>query len=214
MSECLNIHNMLQVGSQAYSIHDLNMLEKQLSCRLDALPYSIRILLENLTRHCDGRTVSIKSIAGLAAWTPQATQREAIPFTPGRVVLQDFTGVPRWLIWQPCALCRRPGVRSAKNQPVVPVDLVIDHSVQVDFAGLPEAYQKNIEKEFERNRERYEFLKWGQSAFQNFRVVPPATGIIHQVNLEYLTNVVNVRESNTAWWLSPTPWSGLTRTPP
>lgn len=195
MSECLNVHNTLQVSGQTYSIHDLNLLEKQLACRLDVLPYSIRILLENMARHCDGRTVSAESIAELAAWEPRAIQREAIPFTPGRVVLQDFTGVPAVVdLATMRSYVARLGFDPQKINPVVPVDLVIDHSVQVDFAGLPEAYQKNIEKEFERNHERYQFLKWGQSAFQNFKVVPPATGIIHQVNLEYLTDVVSVRK--------------------
>jgi aconitate hydratase len=158
--------------------------------------------------------------------------RPGIPLLPARVVMQDFTGVPAVvdLAAMRAAVARLGGDPKRVN-PVVPVDLVIDHSVQVDFFATPEALQRNTEVEFQRNRERYEFLKWGQKAFDNFRVVPPMTGIVHQVNLEYLADVVGVRSLPTSesqsqetrqarderLWspcFSPTPWSAPTRTPP
>jgi aconitate hydratase len=159
--------------------------------RVDRLPFSIKVLLEALLRTCDGYEVMPEDVTKLAAWNAKNVVKNEIPFKPGRVILQDFTGVPA--VVDLAALrsaMARLGGDPKKINPQVPVDLVIDHSVQVDQFGSKFALMFNAEREFVRNRERYEFLKWGQSAFENFQVVPPATGIVHQVNLEYLGQVV------------------------
>ncbi|MGH2628838.1 MAG: aconitase family protein, partial [Anaerolineales bacterium] len=142
-------------------------------------------------RQVDGRAIRQEDVVALAGWKPQATARPDLPFLPARVLMQDFTGVPAIvdLAAMRAALARLGGDPKRIN-PRIPVDLVIDHSVQVDFFASPEAVRRNAEMEFQRNRERYEFLRWGKAAFDNFRVVPPATGIVHQVNLEYLAQVV------------------------
>jgi aconitate hydratase len=162
---------------------------------LDKLPFSIKVLLESCLRNLDNFEVNEDDVRGLAAWNPTRTSTDELPFKPARVILQDFTGVPCVVdLAAMRAAMKRAGGDPQKINPLVPVDLVIDHSVQVDeFAG-PLSLLHNVEKEFERNRERYEFLKWGQKAFANFEVVPPATGIVHQVNLEYLAKVVQVRD--------------------
>lgn len=158
---------------------------------ISKLPYSIRVLLESALRNCDGFAITEDDIKNIAAWSPTSQTATEIPFKPGRVVLQDFTGVPAVV---DLAALREAMVEMGgdpqKINPLVQCDLVIDHSVQVDQFATKLALNYNVEKEFERNNERYEFLKWGQQAFQNFRVVPPATGIVHQVNLEYLAGVV------------------------
>ena len=158
---------------------------------VDRLPFSIKVLLEAVLRTADGYEVMPQDVERLARWSPQMTDSFEVPFKPGRVILQDFTGVPAVvdLAAMRSAMSRLGGNPDRIN-PIVPVDLVIDHSVQVDQFGSAFALFYNAEREFERNRERYEFLKWGQGAFENFRVVPPATGIVHQVNLEYLGQVV------------------------
>ncbi len=158
---------------------------------VEALPYSVKVLLESCLRNLDGRIVTEEHLAALAAWDARNVAEVEIPFMPVRVVLQDFTGVPAMvdLAAMRSAMVRMGG-DPRKVNPLVPCDLVIDHSVQVDAFNSGVALSINSGKEFERNRERYEFLKWGQSAFDNFRVVPPATGIVHQVNLEYLATVV------------------------
>ncbi|HOU40484.1 MAG TPA: aconitate hydratase AcnA [Promineifilum sp.] len=158
---------------------------------IDRLPFSIKVLLEAVLRTTDGYAVMPQDVERLARWSPQMTDSFEVPFKPGRVILQDFTGVPAVvdLAAMRSAMARLGGNADRIN-PIVPVDLVIDHSVQVDQFGSAFALFYNAEREFERNRERYEFLKWGQTAFENFRVVPPATGIVHQVNLEYLGQVV------------------------
>ena len=162
---------------------------------LARLPYSIRILLEAALRNVDGFTVTEDDVRAIAGWNAKAVGEVEIPFLPGRVVLQDFTGVPCVVdLAAMRAAMRRLGGDPAKINPLVPCDLVIDHSVQVDVFGSADALARNVEKEFERNRERYEFLKWGQKALRSFRCVPPATGIVHQVNLEYLAGVVLTRE--------------------
>ena len=158
---------------------------------IERLPFSIKVLLEALLRTCDGYEVLPEDVERLASWKANGRSREEMPFKPGRVILQDFTGVPA--VVDLAALrsaMARLGGDPQKINPQVPVDLVIDHSVQVDHFGSAYALMQNAEKEFVRNRERYEFLKWGREAFENFRVVPPATGIVHQVNLEYLGQVV------------------------
>ena len=158
---------------------------------LGSLPYSIRVLLEACLRKCDGRIITEEHVRALAAYDPKNVGEVEIPFTPARVVLQDFTGVP---VVVDLAAMRSAmadlGGDPSKVNPLVPCDMVIDHSVQVDAFNSPDALRINAQFEFERNAERYEFLKWGQSAFRNLRVVPPATGIVHQVNLEYLAKVV------------------------
>lgn len=162
---------------------------------LHTLPFSIRILLENLVRHCDGELVTEEDVLALARWSAKDVQQTEIPFMPSRVVLQDFTGVPAVVdLAAMRAAIQRAGGDPEKINPLIPADLVIDHSVQVDLFGSPEALAYNVEKEYERNAERYALLRWAQQAFTNFRVVPPGTGIVHQVNLEYLAQVVHARE--------------------
>ncbi len=173
------------------TIYRLDRLEKATGAAIARLPFSIRILLEALARTCDGREVTEEHVRALAGWSAKSPARTEIPWKPARVLLQDFTGVPCVvdLAAMRAAVARLGGDPKAIN-PLVPVDLVIDHSVQVDVFGTAVAFRRNAEIEFERNRERYEFLRWGQQAFANFRVVPPATGIVHQVNLEYLARGV------------------------
>ena len=178
-------------GSQNQVYYRLGKLSEDGIGHIDRLPYSIKILLEALLRHCDDFIVTPEHVVQLANWNAQNVGQHEIPFKPARVILQDFTGVPA--VVDLAALrsaMARMGGDPTKVNPQVPVDLVIDHSVQVDTFGSAAALFINAEKEFERNRERYEFLKWGQQAFHNFAVVPPASGIVHQVNLEYLATVV------------------------
>jgi aconitate hydratase len=180
----------LNVGAQAFDIHRLEFLEKKISCDLAKLPFSLRILLENLLRCEDGRFVHAGDIRALANWTPGAAEKE-IAFMPARVLLQDFTGVPAVVdLATMREAIKRMGGNPRLINPLFPAELVIDHSVQVDSFGSASAFGLNAELEFQRNIERYAFLRWGQTAFQNFKVVPPDTGICHQVNLEYLARVV------------------------
>ena len=195
--------DVLSVGNKKYTIYRLDALEKTGLTKLKHLPFSIRIMLEAALRQCNEREITQEDVRNIAAWTPlpspqQGGSRPGIPFLPARVVMQDFTGVPAVvdLAAMRTAVARLGG-DPKKINPLVPVDLVIDHSVQVDFFATADALQRNAEMEFQRNRERYEFLKWGQKAFSNFRVVPPATGIIHQVNLEYLAQVVLARRETS-----------------
>jgi aconitate hydratase len=183
----------LNTGSGEAVIYRLNKLKEQGIGNIDRLPVSIKILLENALRNLDGHQVLEKDVVNIANWDGKNENPVEIPFRPARVILQDFTGVPS--IVDLAALrdaVVRMGGNPKKINPLVPVDLVIDHSVQVDAFGSSNAIFINAEKEFIRNRERYEFLHWGQKAFQNFKVVPPATGIVHQVNLEYLAKVVQL----------------------
>ncbi len=179
------------VGGSPVRIHSLPALEKAGHPRVARLPFALKILLENLLRREDGRFVRADDVAALADWVPSARVRKEIAFTPARVLLQDFTGVPAVvdLAAMRDAVARLGG-DAARINPLQPVELVIDHSVQVDYFGRADAFDLNAELEFTRNRERYTFLRWGQSAFSNFRVVPPDTGIVHQVNLEHLARVV------------------------
>src|SRR5215472_3592487 len=180
----------LAAAGKTYRVFRLAALEKAGIAQLARIPYSIKVLLENLLRFEDGVTVKRSDIDYVAAWDPSAPARE-INFRPARVLLQDFTGVPCVvdLAAMRDALAKM-GADPKKANPLIPADLVIDHSVQVDQFGTKDAFQANALLEFQRNKERYAFLRWGQSAFQNFRVVPPDTGIVHQVNLEYLAPVV------------------------
>jgi aconitate hydratase len=180
----------LNVGAQSFDIHRLEVLEKKTSCNLSKLPFSLRILLENLLRCEDGRFVRPDDIKFLANWAPGAAEKE-IAFMPARVLLQDFTGVPAVVdLATMREAIKRMGGNPRLINPLFPAELVIDHSVQVDSFGSAGAFGLNAELEFQRNIERYAFLRWGATAFQNFKVVPPDTGICHQVNLEYLARVV------------------------
>src|SRR5712672_3308877 len=180
----------LNVGAQTFDIHRLEFLEKQGVADLAKLPFSLRILLENLLRCEDGRFVHSEDIRALAGWRPGAPEKE-IAFMPARVLLQDFTGVPAIVdLATMREAVERMGGNPKRINPLFPAELVIDHSVQVDNFGNVNAFGLNAELEFQRNVERYAFLRWGQTAFQNFKVVPPDTGICHQVNLEYLARVV------------------------
>ncbi len=180
----------IKVRGETFTIYRLQRLQELGIADISHLPYSIRVLLENLLRHCDGYIITEEDVKTLANWQPKPPDRE-IAFMPARVLLQDFTGVPCVvdLAAMRAAVARLGGDPKRVN-PLVPVDLVIDHSVQVDYFGTSYAFALNVAKEYERNAERYALLKWAQQAFQNFRVVPPGTGIIHQVNLEYLAKVV------------------------
>ncbi len=171
--------------------YDLKRLEAEGIAPVSKLPFSIKVLLENVLRHCDGRIVTEDHVLAAARWSGRNLPEEEIPFMPARVILQDFTGVPAVVdLAAMRSAVARLGHDPRRINPVIPADLVIDHSVQVDQFGSAYAFFYNVEKEFERNRERYTLLRWAQRAFANFRVVPPGTGIVHQVNLEYLAKVV------------------------
>ena len=185
----------IRTRSGDYTIYRLQKLAELGLGDIDTLPYSIRVLLESCLRRVDNFLVSENDVKELANWNAKAPKQVEVPFLCGRVVLQDFTGVPAVVDLAALrAAMVRMGGDPKKINPLVQCDLVIDHSVQVDYFAGPDAYQKNIDVEFERNDERYKFLRWGQKAFQNFRVVPPATGIVHQVNLEYLAKVVLTKD--------------------
>jgi aconitate hydratase len=190
-----NAQTRLKTSSGEFTIFSLKKLADARVGAIDTLPYSIRVLLEACLRKLDNFIVTEAHVTDLANWNAKAPKLVEIPFMPGRVVLQDFTGVPAVV---DLAALRSAMVRMGgdpqKIQPLVPCDLVIDHSVQVYFFGSSQSLEQNVAIEFERNRERYQFLRWGQKAFHNFRVVPPATGIVHQVNLEYLAKVVLTRD--------------------
>ncbi len=190
----LGTRGTLELGPERASVYRLPELARQGLADLDRLPFSIRVLLENALRHAGRGVVTEGHVRELAGWTPGGSPRSEIPFMPARVVLQDFTGVPCVvdLVAMRDAMARMKGDPDLIN-PVVPCDLVIDHSVQVDYYGTSAAFQRNVELEFQRNRERYQLLKFAQRAFRNFSVVPPGTGIVHQVNLEYLAPVVQLR---------------------
>ncbi|MBN2045369.1 MAG: aconitate hydratase AcnA [Anaerolineales bacterium] len=187
--------DILETPFGRYTYYRLKALEEAGHTTLNELPFSVRVLLEAVLRQQNGVEITGQDVINLAGWQPNVSGREAMPFKPGRVVMQDFTGVPAVvdLAAMRSAMARLGG-NPAEINPVIPVDLVIDHSVQVDFFATEDALQRNAEIEFLRNRERYEFLHWGQNSFDNFRVVPPATGIVHQVNLEYLAKVVLTRK--------------------
>jgi len=194
LSNVFGSRSVFETGRGRAVIYRLDSLAKAGIADVSRLPVSLRILLEGLLRNCDGRVVTEEQIVALASWMPQKAPDQEIAFLPARVVLQDFTGVPAVvdLAAMRAEVARRGG-NPRRINPVVPSDLVIDHSVIVDAYGTNLAYYINVEKEFERNRERYALLRWAQKAFDNFRVVPPGTGIVHQVNLEYLAKVVQLR---------------------
>ncbi|MCH8505937.1 MAG: aconitate hydratase, partial [Ectothiorhodospiraceae bacterium] len=193
MNNTFDARSTLEVGGKSYEIFQLEALKGKYN--LDRLPYSLKVLLENLLRTEDGVSVTKESIEALLNWDAKAEPSDEIAFTPARVVMQDFTGVP--------AVVDLAAMRDAMQalggdperiNPLSPADLVIDHSVMVDHFGTTDALDLNTKLEYHRNKERYKFLRWGQTAFSNFRVVPPGTGIVHQVNLEYLADVVFSRD--------------------
>ncbi len=197
LKDYFHARGSLKTNHGDYVIYRLAKLEKDGLTQLDRLPFSIRVMLESVLRQCNDDEITRQDVLNLAGWKPRVEQRLSLPFSPARVVMQDFTGVPAVvdLAAMRSAIARLGGDPNRIN-PLVPVDLVIDHSVQVDFFATPDALARNAEIEFQRNRERYEFLHWGQQAFDDFQVVPPATGIVHQVNLEYLAKVVLAREED------------------
>jgi len=189
--DSLKTRRTLEAGGKKYDYYSIEAAGEALGVDLSRLPFSLKILMENLLRFEDGRTVTTDHVKALAGWLEDCTSSAEVPYRPARVLLQDFTGVP--------AVADLAAMRDAmadmgddpdKINPLSPVDLVIDHSVQIDSFGAADSFQTNVDKEFERNGERYEFLRWGQAAFDNFRIVPPGTGICHQVNLEYLSRCV------------------------
>jgi aconitate hydratase len=186
----------LKVGERSYVYYSLKAAEKNGLEGVSRLPFSMKVMLENVLRNEDGRTVTADDIKGFVAWLDNKGKKDKeVGFRPARVLMQDFTGVPAVVD----LAAMRDGMKALegdaqKINPLVPVDLVIDHSVVVDFFGTPQAFEKNVAREYEQNEERYKFLKWGQGAFENFRVVPPGTGICHQVNLEYLAQTVWTRK--------------------
>ena len=180
----------LDVAGTSYEIHRLDVVPGA-----DTLPFSLKVLLENMLRTEDGVNVTEAHVRALGEWDPGAEPSTEIPFSPARVILQDLTGVP--------AVVDRAAMReamqalggsAARINPLVPAELVIDHSVVADVFGRPDAFDRNVALEFQRNRERFAFLRWGQEALDQFKVVPPGTGIVHQVNIEYLARVVMTRD--------------------
>jgi len=195
MANSFGSRSTLDVGKRKFEIHKLSALDKA-GLAPGRLPFSLRILLENLLRHEDGKAVKEADIRAIAGWDPKAAPASEIAFMPARVLLQDFTGVPAVVdLAAMRAAMKALGGDPTRINPLLPAELVIDHSVQVDEFGKPEALSLNAQIEFSRNKERYAFLRWGQAAFRNFAVVPPDTGIVHQVNLEYLARVVFTGES-------------------
>ena len=204
----------LAVGDASYEIFRLDAVEGQ-----ETLPYSLKILLENLLRTEDGANITADDIRALAAWDPSSEPSKEIQFTPARVIMQDFTGVPCVvdLATMREAMADMGGDPSRIN-PLAPAEMVIDHSVIADVFGTADAFSRNVEIEYGRNRERYQFLRWGQTAFDDFKVVPPGTGIVHQVNIEHLARVIFPRTvidgrdrtptRTPVWARTPTPpWS-------
>ena len=196
LRDLFNARTLLSGSADPIYYYRLSALEEAGIGSIARLPFSIKVLLEALLRQVDGFAVTEEDVRRLANWDAANPAQVELPFKPTRVVMQDFTGVPGVvdLAAMRSAMARLGGDPKRVN-PLIPVDLVIDHSVQVDQFGSKAALFFNAEREFERNRERYEFLKWGQQSFDNFRVVPPATGIVHQVNLEYLASVVQTARS-------------------
>ena len=193
--DTLRCRRSLDIDGTRYDYYSLEAAQAAGLGDIDRLPYSLKVLLENLLRHEDGRSVTIEDAKAIAEWLQTRGSTREIAFRPARVLLQDFTGVPAVV---DLAAMRQAMVEMGgdpnKINPLSPVDLVIDHSIMIDHFGTPDALEQNIKAEFQRNGERYAFLRWGQSAFDNFRVVPPGAGICHQVNLEYLSRVVWSRD--------------------
>lgn len=195
--DSFNCRRNLDVDGKTYVYFDLKEAERNGLDGVSKLPASLKVLLENLLRNEDGTTVTKSDIEAMAKWVQERKSTTEIAYRPARVLMQDFTGVPA--VVDLAAMrdaVKELGGDPEKINPLVPVDLVIDHSLMVDVFGSEDAFKRNVEREYERNGERYKFLKWGASAFDNFRVVPPGTGICHQVNLEYLAQTVWTREED------------------
>lgn len=192
-----SVRSKLSVGGKDYHYYDLQQLEKKGLGNISKLPFSIKVLLEAAVRQFDGRAIKEGHVKQLATWDTTHKEKKEVPFIPSRIVLQDFTGVPAVVdLAAMRSTMDRAGGDPNRINPLVPVDLVIDHSVMVDTFGTSEAFEYNVKKEFERNAERYRFLRWAQDAFDNFRAVPPDTGIVHQVNLEYLASIAATKETD------------------
>jgi aconitate hydratase len=189
--DSLKTRRTLSAGGREYDYFSIKAAAEAVGADFSRLPVCLKVLLENLLRHEDGRTVKVDDVHAMGHWIGTRTSSREIAYRPARVLMQDFTGVPAVV---DLAAMREAMVRlggdAKRINPLSPVDLVIDHSVMVDAYGNPTAFTRNVELEYERNLERYAFLRWGQTAFANFRVVPPGTGICHQVNLEYLAQTV------------------------
>jgi aconitate hydratase len=187
----------LDVDGQSYEIYRLDAVEGE-GLDVESLPFSLKVLLENLLRTEDGADITADHIKAIAGWDASADPDQEIQFTPARVIMQDFTGVPCVV---DLATMREAmaelGGDATKINPLAPAEMVIDHSVIADVFGTPQAFERNVEIEYERNRERYQFLRWGQGAFDDFKVVPPGTGIVHQVNIEHLARVVFTRDDES-----------------
>ncbi len=192
--------NSLPTRSGKADYFRLESLEREGIGEIASLPFTIKILLESILRHCDGNLIQEEEVVSLANWAPNGASQSEIPFMPARILLQDFTGVPALVdLAAMRSAIHRLGGEPAKIEPLIPAELVIDHSVQVDYFASPEALKENMRLEFQRNLERYQFLKWGQGAFESFKVVPPGVGIVHQVNLEYLARGVFLNEQGIAY---------------
>ncbi len=196
-NDAFKARKQFDLNGKTYNYYHLKTLEEQGLGKIDRLPFSVRVLLESVLRQHDNHQIKDEHVEALAKWGSKESKGVDVPFKVSRVILQDFTGVPAVV---DLASLRKAmvdlGGEPNEINPEVPVDLVIDHSVQVDQYGTPNALKANMDIEFERNAERYEFLNWAQKAFDNYRAVPPATGIVHQVNLEYLANVVHALEND------------------
>ncbi len=192
-----SLQKTLKIKSKKYTYISFKEFEKLNLGTTAHLPFSIKILLESALRNFDDYQITLNDIKNILSWSPEIKEKKEIAFKPGRVILQDFTGVPCVVdLASMRSAMKRLNGDYKKINPLVPCDLIIDHSLQVDFSGSKEAFKKNLSLEFKRNKERYQFLKWGQKAFNNFRVIPPATGIIHQINLEYLAKGVLQKKTN------------------
>ena len=201
--DTLNAKKTLSAGGRTYAYFSLAEAEKEIG-DVSRLPFSLKVLLENLLRFEDGRSVTVDDVKAFADWLKAGKSTREIAYRPARVLMQDFTGVPAVVDLAAMRDAMKAlGEDPEKINPLAPVDLVIDHSVMVDYFGGPDSFQKNVDREYQRNGERYKFLKWGQGAFDNFRVVPPGTGICHQVNLEYLAQTVWTAERNGETYAYP-----------
>src|SRR5687768_5789079 len=192
-ANAFGVRTTLSTDDITATVFSLSALAKQGFPEVERLPFTVKVLLENVLRHCEDKSACEADVVALARWNATKPGDEEVPFMPARVLLQDYTGVPAVVdLAAMRAAVARMGGNPQRINPLVPVDLVIDHSVQVDYFGSTLASVENVKKEYERNGERYNILRWAQKAFQNFRVVPPSTGIVHQVNLEYLAKVVHL----------------------
>ncbi len=212
--DTLNTRRTLDVNGKQYDYFSIPEAAKTIG-DVSRLPVSLKVLLENVLRFEDGRSYTVEDAQSIAGWLEKGSSTQEVPFKPARILMQDFTGVPAVVD----LAAMRDGITKLegdpqKVNPLVPVDLVIDHSVMVDVSGTPDALQRNVEIEFERNGERYAFLRWGQEAFKNFRVVPPGAGICHQVNLEYLSQAVWTAEIDGRPSPTRTRCTARTATPP